>query len=240
VNIIFLGAQGSGKGTQAEKLVGALGLHHIASGDLFRKAFEEKTSLGLQAKAYVDRGELVPDTITVAMVLEQIERLKHMQGILLDGFPRTIAQAESLDKGLKHSRRCIDKAIYLEVPRDKLLTRLSGRYICRANQHVYNTTTHQPRQVGICDLDGSELYQRSDDKGEAVQKRLDTFFKETIRLLDYYGKQQKLITVNGNQDIDKVNLDLLYALHEEVNEETSLEILPWQIPARPNTSLPRF
>ena len=240
MNIIFLGAQGSGKGTQAEKLEHALGLHHISSGDLFRKAFEEKTSLGLQAKVYVDRGELVPDRITVAMVLEQIERLNYLQGILLDGFPRTIIQAEALDRGLRQSRQHIDKAIYLEVPRDKLLTRLSGRYICRVNQHVYHSTTHQPQIAGICDLDGSELYQRSDDKGEAVQKRLDTFFHETIQLLDYYKRQQKLLTINGNQDIDKVHLDLLYALNAEANQESTLEILPWQIPVQPNTSLPRL
>ncbi len=239
-NIILIGAQGSGKGTQAEKLKCALGLRHIASGDLFRKAFDERTSLGLKAKTYIDQGELVPDTITVAMVLEQIERLGRIQGILLDGFPRTIAQAEALDKGLQRSRRCIDKAIYLEVPREELRTRLSGRYICRANQHVYNVSTHRPKVDGICDLDGSELYQRSDDQGEAVSKRLNTFFSETIQLLDYYRKQQKLIRVNGNQEIDRVHLDMLHHIQEETSEESALGILPWQIPAQPNTTLPRF
>lgn len=239
-NIILIGAQGSGKGTQAEKLKCALGLRHISSGDLFRKAFEEKTSLGLQAKAYVDHGELVPDAITVAMVLEQIEQLGRVSGILLDGFPRTIAQAEALDQGLLRSRRSIDTAIYLEVPRDELQIRLSGRYICRANQHVYNASTNPPKVAGTCDLDGSELYQRSDDRGEAIQKRLNTFFQETIQLLDYYEQQQKLVAINGNQDIDRVYLDLLKCLGEEVPQEDTVNILPWQLPTQPNTTLPRF
>lgn len=239
-NIILIGAQGSGKGTQAEKLNAALGLRHISSGDLFRKAFEEKTSLGLQAKAYVDRGELVPDVITVAMVLEQIEQQGRMQGILLDGFPRTIAQAEALDQGLARSRRGIDRVVYLEVPRDELQIRLSGRYICRASQHVYNASTHPPKIAGICDLDGSELYQRSDDRGEAIQRRLNTFFNETIQLLDYYGDQQKLVTINGNQEIDDVFLDLLNSLGEEIRQEDIVKILPWQFPTQPNTTLPRM
>jgi adenylate kinase len=239
-NIILIGAQGSGKGTQAEKLKCALGLRHISSGDLFRKAFEEKTSLGLKAQAYVDRGELVPDAITVAMVLEQIEQLGRVSGILLDGFPRTVAQAEALDQGLSRSRHSIDTAIYLEVPRDELLTRLSGRYICRANQHVYNASTHPPTVAGICDLDGSELYQRSDDRGEAIHKRLNTFFRETIRLLDYYGRQQKLITVNGNQEIDRVYLDLLKKLGENKALAEVVNIMPWQLPSQPNTTLPRL
>ncbi|HTK10600.1 MAG TPA: adenylate kinase [Ktedonobacteraceae bacterium] len=239
-NIILIGAQGSGKGTQAEKLKCALGLRHISSGDLFRKAFEEKTVLGLKAKAYTDRGELVPDAITVAMVLEHIEQLGRAQGILLDGFPRTIAQAEALDQGLLRSRRGIDMAIYLEVPRDELQVRLSGRYICRASQHIYNASTHPPKVAGICDLDGSELYQRSDDRGEAIQKRLNTFFSETVQLLDYYDKQQKLITINGKQDIEHVYLDVLNSLGEEISQEEVIQILPWQFPTQPNTTLPRF
>src|SRR5215470_19382388 len=186
VNIILIGAQGSGKGTQAELLEKALGVPHVASGDLFRKAFDEKTELGLQAKAFLDRGELVPDDLTVAMVLGRLEEPDCAQGVLLDGFPRTVAQAQALDEGLQRAGKQIDVAIYLKVPREELLSRLSGRYICRANQHVYNIHSHPPKVPGVCDLDGSELYQRSDDTGEAVQRRLDIFFNETIRLLDYY------------------------------------------------------
>jgi adenylate kinase len=212
VNIILIGAQGSGKGTQAERLSQSLGLRHVASGDLFRKAFDEKTELGVKAKAYLDRGELVPDDITVTMILDRLKEPDCAQGVLLDGFPRTVAQAQALDKGLEGMGHHIDLAIYLKVPREELLSRLSGRYICRANQHVYNIQTHPPKVAGICDLDGSELYQRSDDTGEAVQKRLDIFFNETIQLLDYYGKQHKLIEVDGNQSIDQVEKALMDAI----------------------------
>ena len=207
--IILLGAQGSGKGTQAELLSQTLGVPHIASGDLFRKAIDEKTELGMKAKAYIDRGELVPDDLTVTMVVKRLEEPDCSQGVLFDGFPRTVAQAEVLDKGLQEVGKQIDLAIYLQVLREELLKRLSGRYICRAKQHVYNINTHPPKVAGVCDIDGSELYQRSDDTGEAVQKRLDIFFNETIRLLDYYGNQKKLVEVDGNQDIGQVQQSLL-------------------------------
>ena len=207
--IILLGAQGSGKGTQAELLSQTLGVPHIASGDLFRKAIDEKTELGIKAKAYIDRGELVPDDLTVTMVVKRLEEPDCSQGVLFDGFPRTVAQAEVLDKGLQEVGKQIDLAIYLQVLREELLKRLSGRYICKAKQHVYNINTHPPKVAGVCDIDGSELYQRSDDTGEAVQKRLDIFFKETIRLLDYYGNQKKLVEVDGNQDIGQVQQLLL-------------------------------
>jgi adenylate kinase len=209
VYIILIGAQGSGKGTQADLLSKALGIPHVASGDLFRKAQDEKTELGVKAKAYLDRGELVPDDITMAMVLGRLREPDCAKGAVLDGFPRTIAQAESLDKGLEEAGKQIDLAIYLEVPREELLKRLSGRYICRANQHVYNIYTRPPKVTGVCDLDGSELYQRSDDTGEAVQRRLDIFFNETIQLLDYYEEQHKLAAVNGNQSIEQVRAELL-------------------------------
>jgi adenylate kinase len=212
VNIILIGAQGSGKGTQAEMLTQALGIPHVASGDLFRKAFDEKTELGLKAKAYLDRGELVPDEITVAMVLGRLKEADCAKGVLLDGFPRTIAQAEALDRGLEEMGRQIDLAVYLNVPREELLHRLSGRYICRANQHVYNINTRPPKVAGVCDLDGSELYQRPDDTGEAVQKRLDIFYNETIQLLNYYSGQGKLVEVNGNQSIEQVQAELLQAI----------------------------
>jgi len=209
VYIILVGAQGSGKGTQAELLSQTLGVPHIASGDLFRKAIDEKTELGIKAKAYIDRGELVPDDLTVTMVVKRLEEPDCSQGVLFDGFPRTVAQAEVLDKGLQEVGKQIDLAIYLQVLREELLKRLSGRYICRAKQHVYNINTHPPKVAGVCDIDGSELYQRSDDTGEAVQKRLDIFFNETIRLLDYYGNQKKLVEVDGNQDIGQVQQLLL-------------------------------
>jgi adenylate kinase len=212
VNIILIGAQGSGKGTQAEKLTQVLGICHVASGDLFREAIDAKTELGMKVKAYLDRGELVPDDLTTTMVLNRIQEADCAQGVLLDGFPRTVAQAQALDKGLEALGKHIDLAVYLKVPKEELLKRLSGRYICRANQHVYNIYTNPPKVPGVCDLDGSELYQRSDDRGEAVEKRLNIFFKETILLLDYYGQRHKLIEVNGDQSIDRVQEDLLNAI----------------------------
>jgi adenylate kinase len=209
VYVVLIGAQGSGKGTQADLLSSALGIPHVSSGDLFRKAQDEKTELGLKAKAYLDRGELVPDEITVAMVLGRLSQPDCAHGALLDGFPRTIPQAQALDKGLQEAGKHIDLVIYLNVPRAELLYRLSGRYICRANQHVYNINTNPSKVPGVCDIDGSELYQRVDDTGDAVQRRLDIFFNETIQLLDYYGQQDKLVKVNGNQSIKQVQADML-------------------------------
>ena len=212
--IILVGAQGSGKGTQAEMLSETLGIPHLASGDLFRKASDEKTELGLKVKVYMDRGELVPDDLTVVMVLGRLAMPDCARGVILDGFPRTVAQAQALDNGLQRAGKQIDIAIYLKVPREELLKRLSGRYICRANQHVYNIYSNPPKVPGVCDIDGSELYQRPDDLGEAVQTRLDIFFNETIQLLDYYGSQHKLAEVNGNQGIDQVQSELLETIQK--------------------------
>ncbi len=212
--IILVGAQGSGKGTQAEMLSETLGIPHLASGDLFRKASDEKTELGLKVKVYMDRGELVPDDLTVTMMLGRLAMPDCARGVILDGFPRTVAQAQALDNGLQRAGKQIDIAIYLKVPREELLKRLSGRYICRANQHVYNIYSNPPKVPGVCDIDGSELYQRPDDLGEAVQTRLDIFFNETIQLLDYYGSQHKLAEVNGNQGIDQMQSELLETIQK--------------------------
>ena len=212
MNIILLGAQGSGKGTQAKKLAQALEIVHISSGDLLRKEAHDGTELGRKAQEYLNRGELVPDDLTVSMMLQRIAEPDCVQnGVLLDGFPRTIAQAQALDESLASLGRKIDCALYLKVPREILLHRLSGRYICQAHQHVYNIETNPPRVAGKCDIDGSELVQRADDQGPAVQKRLDIFFQGTIHLLDYYQRQHKLAEVNGNQAIDQVHQNLLMA-----------------------------
>lgn len=216
MNIILIGAQGSGKGTQAELLSETFGIPHIASGDLFRKAAAEPTELGLKIKSYLDRGALVPDDLTVEMILDRLKKPDCAHGVVLDGFPRTVAQAKALDKGLQSIGRQIDVAAYLEVPRQELLYRLSGRYICRANQHVYNIRTNPPKVPGRCDIDGSELYQRSDDTGEAVQRRLEIFFSETILLLDYYRDQHKLVEVNGDQDIELVRQALVKKIREHL------------------------
>jgi adenylate kinase len=216
VNIVLIGAQGSGKGTQSRRLAQALKICYVASGDLFRKEITEETELGVKAKAFIERGDLVPDDITVPMVLERVVEVDCVGGVLLDGFPRTIAQAQALDNGLQNAGRTVKCAVYLMVPREVLLHRLSGRYICKAQQHVYNVNTNPPKVAGRCDLDGSDLYQRPDDRGDAVQKRLDIFFNETIQLLDYYRNHQKLIEVNGNQAIDQVHTDLVRAITEKI------------------------
>ena len=218
MDIILIGAQGSGKGTQAELLAQAFGIPHISSGELFRKEIEEQSEIGLLAGAYLDRGDLVPDDLTVAMILQRLRQADCKPGVLMDGFPRTLAQAKALDEGLREVGTQIDAVVYLNVPREELLQRLSGRYICRAHQHVYNVHTRPPKVAGRCDLDGSELYQRSDDVGEAVQRRLDIFFNQTIHLLDYYGNQGKVVEVNGNQGIDEVHQALVEAVRKRLIE----------------------
>jgi adenylate kinase len=212
VEIILVGAQGSGKGTQAMMLAQALGIPHVASGDLFREEIKKETEIGRKAREYIDQGNLVPDDVTIAMILNRLKQPDCEPGALLDGFPRNIVQAQALDKGLPELGRQVTAVVYLNVPRQELLQRLAGRYICRAHQHVYNIYTRPPKQAGICDLDGSELYQRSDDVGEAVQRRLDIFFNQTILLLDYYQRQGKVVEVDGNQAIDAVHHALVDAI----------------------------
>ncbi len=211
MNIIMIGAQGSGKGTQAEMLEQRLGLKPCASGDLLREHMARETPLGLAAKPYYERGDLVPDELVVQMILDFI-RSQGSQGIALDGFPRTTAQAEKLDADFARMGQTIDRVIYLEVPREMLLDRLSGRYLCRAHGHVWNLKTKPPKVAGICDIDGSELYQRSDDTPEKIARRLDIFFNETIKLLDYYSAQGKLTRIDGAQPIEVVSHEVLAAV----------------------------
>jgi adenylate kinase len=214
MDILLIGAPGAGKGTQAEKLSQLFTLRHIASGDLFRKAFEDHTELGLKAQRYVDLGELVPDDITIPMVIRHIEEPESNHGVLLDGFPRTLVQAQALDAELRRFNRGIDLAIYLKVSREELLQRLAGRHFCQANQHVYHVKNRPPKVAGICDLDGSKLYQRPDDAGEAMRRRLVIYFNQTVQVLDYYQEQDKLREVDGNQSIDQVQASLLKEIHQ--------------------------
>ncbi len=209
MNIILIGTQGSGKGTQAGLLTKDFGIRHIATGDLFRQALEDKTAFGLQAKEYIERGELVPDEITVAMVLHAIEELESAQGFVLDGFPRTLAQAKALDTELKRISQQINTVFYLNVTHEELMSRLNGRYICRAHQHLYHIKFRPPKVSGICDQDGSELYQRSDDTGEAIERRLNIFFQETTHVLDYYKEQYKLIELDADPSVKTVHTALL-------------------------------
>jgi adenylate kinase len=219
VNIIMIGAQGSGKGTQAEALERALGLKPCASGDLLREHIALGTELGQLAKPYVERGDLVPDELVIGMILDSLRASQAepgARGLILDGFPRTIPQAEKLDAELAAAGQQIDKVISLEVPRELLYERLSGRWVCRAHGHVYNTKSNPPRVAGVCDIDGSELYQRSDDTPEKIERRLDIFFSETIRLLDYYARQGKLARINGARPISEVTRDMLATLGAQV------------------------
>jgi len=210
--IIMLGAPGAGKGTQADILSQEMNLPHIASGDLFRQALEKRTDVGLLAKSHMDKGELVPDEITIKMILERIDQPDCASGCLFDGFPRTLQQAKALDKALKEQGRTIDKAIYIEVPDEELVKRLSGRWLCRACQTPYHITNSPPKTPGKCDRCGGELYQRSDDREETVKERLNVFLAQTVPILDYYEKQGKLIRVNGNLEMQGVARQIISAL----------------------------
>jgi len=210
--IIMLGAPGAGKGTQADILSQEMDLPHIASGDLFRQALEERTEVGLLAKSYMDKGELVPDEITIKMILERINQPDCAAGCLLDGFPRTLHQARVLDEALREQGKTIDKAIYIEVPNEELVKRLSGRRLCRVCQTPYHIISSPPKTPGKCDKCGGELYQRSDDKEETVKDRLSIFFAQTFPILDYYKKQNKLIRVNGDLGMQGVAREIISAL----------------------------
>lgn len=212
MNLILFGAQGSGKGTQAQLLAEGLRLKPCASGDLLREAISQGTAIGQEAKPYVERGDLVPDDLIVGIILEAMRALNDRQGIILDGFPRNIAQAQRLDASVAQVRQRIDAAVYLEVPREVLLDRLAHRYVCEAAGHVWNTKTHAPSAEGVCDFDGSRLYQRSDDTTEKIAHRLDIFFSDTIRLIDYYGARGKLVTINGDNAPETVNQHILAGL----------------------------
>jgi adenylate kinase len=210
--IIMLGAPGVGKGTQADILSQEMDLPHIASGDLFRQALEERTEVGLLAKSYMDKGELVPDEITIKMIMERINQPDCTSGCLLDGFPRTLHQAKVLDKALREQGKSIDKAIYIEVPNEELVKRLSGRWLCRTCQTPCNTASSPPKTPGKCDKCGGELYQRSDDREETVKDRISIFCTQTVPILDYYKKQGKLIRVNGNLGMQGVAREIISAL----------------------------
>lgn len=212
MQIILVGAPGAGKGTQAVSLAAELAVAHVASGDLFRDAVKAGTPLGLQAKGYMDRGELVPDDVTIGLVLERLKEPDAAHGVILDGFPRTRRQAEALDEALRTMDRRIDRAINLEVPTEVLLGRLSGRWICRDCHQSYHELFNAPTTTGRCDACGGELYQREDDKRETALRRLEVYFRDTAPLIDYYREQGVLSVVNGDQSVDDVRHDLLAAV----------------------------
>ena len=210
--IIILGAPGAGKGTQAEILSREMNLPRIASGDLFRQALEKKSELGLLAKSYMEEGRLVPDEIAIRIVLGRISLPDCASGCLFDGFPRTLEQAEVLDRALAEQGKSIAKAIYIQVTKEEFLKRLSGRWLCRNCQMPYHLVTSPPKVQGKCDKCGGELYQRPDDNEETVRERLEVFFAQTAPILDYYRKQNKLIEVNGNLGIQEVAREVISVL----------------------------
>jgi len=212
VYIILLGAPGAGKGTQAVNLSKNLDLVHVATGDLFRKALSEGTALGNKANAYMEKGQLVPDEVTIQMVMERLDDKQCAKGVLLDGFPRNQAQAEALDKELATRSKAIDKVVYIKVSESELLKRLSGRRICRSCQAPFHMTDSPPKVEGVCDHCGGELYHRADDNEETVKTRLKVFFAETAPLIEYFGKAGKLLEIDGEGGVDDIGARIMAAL----------------------------
>lgn len=212
VYIVLLGPPGAGKGTQAQIISQRMGLPHISSGDIFRENLKAQTELGKLAKGFIDRGELVPDDVTIAMIQERLERSDCQPGALLDGFPRTPAQARALTQMLTRFRGKVDAVPYINVPEAVLVERLSGRWTCRAQGHVYHEKFNPPAHPGRCDLDGSELYQREDDQSDTVKNRIRVYLSQTLPLIDHFREQGVLVEVDGTQPIERVTQDLLKAL----------------------------
>ncbi len=208
MNIILMGLPGAGKGTQASKIIKKYPIPHISTGDMFRLAIKNGTELGNEAKSYMDRGELVPDEVTVGIVKERLSQSDAKEGFLLDGFPRTVEQAEALNKIMEELGTKIDRTINVEVPEEELMNRLTGRRICEVCGTTYHLVFNPPKEEGICDLDGGKLYQREDDNPETVANRLEVNIKQTAPLLDFYENQNVLVNVDGSRDIDEVFKDI--------------------------------
>ena len=212
MRLVLLGLPGAGKGTQAQLLAQRLGLLHISTGDMFRQAAAEGTALGKRAQEYMSRGELVPDEVTIGMLLDRIQRPDAAAGIMLDGFPRTIPQAEALDAALSGQGRAMDAALYIKVPEDLLMARLTGRWSCPNCGAIYHELTNPPAVAGTCDRCGAGLTQRADDRPDTVRARLDTNRAWTEALAEYYEKQGKLHTVDGTGGPDEVTARLTQAI----------------------------
>ena len=212
MNIIFLGAPGAGKGTQAEKLVEVYQIPHISTGDMFRKAQKEGTELGLKAKSYMDQGQLVPDEVTVGIVKERLAEDDCKEGFLLDGFPRTVQQADALDGILKELGMALDRVVNIEVDKAFLVDRLTGRRVCRTCGATYHVTNKAPKVEGVCDKCGGELYQRNDDKIETVSNRLDVYAAQTAPLIEYYQSKGIMSSIDGSKSMEDVLADIRSAL----------------------------
>ncbi len=207
--IVLLGPPGVGKGTQANILAEKTGLAHISSGDLFRENIKNETDLGKLAKSFIDKGELVPDDVTIAMIKERLARPDCKAGAILDGFPRTPIQAGALQKMLADFKGDVDVVPFISAAPEVLIERLSGRWTCRAQGHIYHQKFNPPAVAGKCDVDGSELYQRDDDKVETVARRIKVYLEQTMPLVEYYRSQKKLVEIDGTQPIELVTDVLL-------------------------------
>jgi adenylate kinase len=210
--IVLLGPPGAGKGTQAKAISEKTSLPHISSGDIFRENLKNQTELGKLAAQYINKGELVPDDVTIAMIHQRLSRPDCQNGALLDGFPRTPAQAEALSNILTELQGKVIAVPYISVPEGVLIERLSGRWTCRQAGHIFHEKYNPPLQPGRCDIDGSELYQREDDKAETVKRRIRVYLEQTEPLIEYYRQRGLLIEVDGARAIELVTADLLAAL----------------------------
>jgi adenylate kinase len=210
--IVLLGPPGAGKGTQAEAISDRLHLPHISSGDIFRENLKDQTELGKLAATYINRGDLVPDDVTIAMIRERLSRTDCKDGALLDGFPRTPPQAEALGVMLAELGGQVNRVPYIRVPEEVLIERLAGRWTCRDSGHVFHEKHNPPQKAGVCDFDGSELYQREDDKTATVERRIRVYLEQTQPLIAYYTQRNLLVEVDGKKSIEQVTQDLLLAL----------------------------
>lgn len=207
MNLILMGLPGAGKGTQAEKITNKYAIPHISTGDMFRAAITNETELGIKAKAYMDKGQLVPDDVTIGIVRERLAESDCNEGFLLDGFPRTVAQADALEKLLEAEGKKLDYVINIDVPEQLLMDRLTGRRVSKAGR-TYHIMYNPPKVEGKCDVDGSDLIQRDDDKPETVRERLKVNLKQAKPLFDFYNEKGYLQNVNGDQEIDAVFNDI--------------------------------
>ncbi len=219
--VVLLGPPGVGKGTQAERLAEELELPHISSGELFRENIEVGTPLGKEAQLYIDRGDLVPDEVTIAMVAQRLSQLDCAEGAILDGFPRTIEQAQALDGVLAERDAAVTLVPYINASTETLLQRLGGRWTCRDCQVVYHTLFNPPSEPGVCDACGGELYQRPDDTPETHRKRIEVYQEQTAPLVDYYRERGLLVEVDGELDIEGVYAELLAAIRRVDDERQS-------------------
>ncbi|MEW6172182.1 MAG: adenylate kinase [Bacillota bacterium] len=210
MNLLIMGPPGAGKGTQSEVLVKELKIPHISTGDMLREAVKQGTEMGKKAKEYMDAGKLVPDSVIIGVVKDRLGDCK--EGFLLDGFPRTVPQAEALDESLKELAIKLNGVININVPRERIVARLTGRRVCRSCGSTYHVIFNKPKEEGKCDKCGGELYQRSDDTEATVNNRLDVYEAQTQPLIDYYNKQGVVLNVNGDQEISGVLKDIMSAL----------------------------